>query len=123
MPVETALKLHAVEPNLPVPGPASDPTPDASAIKAPTVKRLIKLVELFAALLVGRSTGHRLLAAGKIGPKAIRLTHASVRFDGDEVDAWLSTRKPDGNLHDARSWPPVWELIQRKRNLSTFPSR
>jgi predicted DNA-binding transcriptional regulator AlpA len=92
----------------------SDSSP--AAVDAPGVgKRLIRLADLFALLDVSKPTGHRLLAAGKVGPRPIRLTPASVRFDCDEVSAWLSERKPDGNLHDARTWPAVWETIQRKR--------
>ena len=79
-------------------------------------KRLIRLADLFALLDVSKPTGHRLLAAGKIGPRPIRLTSACVRFDADEVSVWLSTRKADGNLHDARTWAPVWESMRKRRS-------
>ena len=91
--------------------------PAAGAVEAtPVAKRLIRLADLFAALVVSKPTGHRLLAAGKIGPRPIRLTPACVRFDADEVDAWLSTRKADGNLHDARTWAAVWESVRKRRS-------
>jgi predicted DNA-binding transcriptional regulator AlpA len=100
--VEPVVKLHT-----------PDLAPDAET--PAVVRRLIRLADLFALLDVSKPTGHRLIAAGKIGPRAIRLTSACVRFDGDEVNCWLSTRRPDGSLHDAKSWPPTWEMIQRKR--------
>jgi predicted DNA-binding transcriptional regulator AlpA len=114
MNVEPAVvKLHAPTTD----APAGNPAPEASTVEAPAIgKRLIRLADLFAALDVSRPTGHRLIAAGKIGPRAIRLTSACVRYDSDEVSSWLSTRRPDGNLHDARSWPEVWKMMQRKRN-------
>ena len=97
--------------------PSSDVAPNPDAVETHTAgKRLIRLGDLFALLDVKKATGHRLIAAGKIGPRALRLTSACVRFDATEVEAWLSTRKPDGNLHDAMSWPPVWEAISRRRN-------
>jgi predicted DNA-binding transcriptional regulator AlpA len=76
--------------------------------------RLIRLRDLFAMLDVSKPTGHRLLAAGKVGPRAIRLTSACVRFDAEEVATWLKARKPDGSLYDAKGWPPIWEMIQKK---------
>ena len=109
---EPAVRLHTPTANT----SASDPAPEAHAMATPANgKRLIRLADLFAQLNVSKPTGHRLIAAGKIGPRAIRLTAACVRFSADEVDAWLSARKPDGNLHDAKSWPPIWEMIQRNR--------
>jgi predicted DNA-binding transcriptional regulator AlpA len=77
--------------------------------------RLIKLADLFVALAVSKSTGHRLLASGRVGPRPIRLTAGTVRFDGAEVAAWMATRKPDGSFHDSQSWPPVWAAIKRRR--------
>lgn len=88
-------------------------TTSTQGIKSPSKSRLIRLADLFALLSVSKPTGHRLIAAGKIGPRAIRLTTACVRFDADEVDAWLSLRKPDGNLHDARTWPPIWQSLKK----------
>ena len=95
----------------------SKPVPEAHVVETPAVtKRLIRLADLFALLDVSKPTGHRLIAAGKIGPRAIRLSSACVRYDVEEVDAWLSTRRPDGNLYDAKNWLPMWEAIKRKRN-------
>jgi predicted DNA-binding transcriptional regulator AlpA len=97
--------------------PASDPAPKNPPVDTPTIgKRLIRLSEVFKAIGVSKATGHRLIGAGKIGPKPIRFTSACVRFDVDEVSCWLETRTPDGNLHDAKSWPAAWAMIQRKRN-------
>jgi predicted DNA-binding transcriptional regulator AlpA len=112
MTAEPAVKLHAATAE----DTATQSAPEAHAVEPAIVgKRLIRLKDLFALLDVKKATGHRLIAAGKIGPRAIRLTSACVRFDAEEVDAWLSTRKSDGNLHDATSWPPVWESLKRKR--------
>ena len=96
----------------------AEPSDAPAATTASTVKpaaRLMKQPDLFALMSVSKSTGHRLLAAGKIGPKPIKLTPGCVRFDSDEIHAWLSTRKSDGNLHDGKSWPAVWEMMKRTR--------
>jgi predicted DNA-binding transcriptional regulator AlpA len=90
---------------------ASQPTLSDATSRAP----LLKLGDLFKALAVSKSTGHRLIASGKIGPRAIHLTGAIVRFDADEVDGWLTHRKQDGSLHDARTWPAMWDSLKRKR--------
>jgi len=112
MSVEHAVKLHVSDSDM----PANDPVLDANVVEKPAEpKRLIRLADLFALLDVSKPTGHRLISAGKIGPRAIRLTPGCVRFDRDEVDAWIAIRKPDGNLHDARTWPAVWELLKKKR--------
>ena len=106
MNAEHIVKLHAPDPGL----SASRPPPEVTTVKTPDAgKRLIRLADLFARTAVSKSTGHRLLAAGKIGARPIRLTSACVRFD-----AWLSTRRPDGNLHDAKTWPAVWEMLKRQ---------
>ena len=47
---------------------------------------------------IGRATWHRLRAAGKIGPAAVRLGRA-VRYRADEVRAWI-----DAGCPDARTW-------------------
>ncbi len=111
MSVEPAVKLHTPSPET----PASDSAPEGHVVETPAIgKRLIRLKDLFDLLDVSKPTGHRLIAVGKIGPRAIRLTSACVRFDADEVSAWLSIRKPNGNLHDSQTWPAVWETIRRK---------
>src|SRR5262249_13445591 len=78
-------------------------------------KRLIRLPDLFDRLAVSAATGHRLRAAGKVGPRAIRLGKGCVRFDLEEVLAWLGNRRTDGTLHDSKTWPAVWEAIGRKK--------
>ena len=118
MSTEPTLKLHSQEMASGDTGdtPSSKPVPEAQSVETPAVsKRLIRLADLFALLDVSKPTGHRLIAAGKIGPRAIRLTSACVRYDAEEVYAWLSTRRPDGNLYDAKNWPPKWEAIRRKQ--------
>jgi predicted DNA-binding transcriptional regulator AlpA len=67
---------------------------------------------LFARLSVSKATGHRLIAAGKVGPRPIRLG-GSLRYHLGEVMAWLEHRRPDGQLHDARTWPAVWQALQK----------
>jgi hypothetical protein len=69
--------------------------------------------ESFAALLdVGVSTFDRLRETRKIGPRPIHL--AGLKWHREEVQAWLVHRGRNGELHDAETWPPVWESIQRK---------
>jgi predicted DNA-binding transcriptional regulator AlpA len=111
MPAKPIVKMHA--PAVDAAASNLKPAIYVSGTEA-SGKRLIRLADLFAQLSVSKATGHRLIAAGKIGPKAIRLTSACVRYDADEIDAWLTTRKPDGDLHDAASWPMIW--FQQKRS-------
>jgi hypothetical protein len=60
--------------------------------------------ETFAALLdVGTSTFDRLRETGAIGPQSIRL--AGLKWHRDEALAWLRHRTPNGELHDAKTWP------------------
>jgi predicted DNA-binding transcriptional regulator AlpA len=69
--------------------------------------------ETFAALLdIGTSTFDRLRETGTIGPRPIRL--AGLKWPRDEVLAWLRHRGPDGELHDAKAWPAVWESLRRR---------
>lgn len=68
--------------------------------------------ESLAALLdLGVSTLDRLSAAGKIGPRSFKL--AGLKWHRQEVLAWLAQRDNSGELHDVKSWPVVWESIQR----------
>jgi hypothetical protein len=62
-------------------------------------------------LAVSMATGYRLQAAGKIGPKPTRC--GGVKYFLPEVLAWLQHRRPDGQLHDAKTWPPVWQALQK----------
>jgi hypothetical protein len=74
--------------------------------------RLIRQADLFERMAVSDATGHRLRAAGKVGPRPVRLS--GVRFYLPEVLAWLQHRRPDGSLHDARTWPAVWAQLQSR---------
>jgi predicted DNA-binding transcriptional regulator AlpA len=72
--------------------------------------------ETFATLLdVGVSTFDRLRETGKIGPRPFHL--AGLKWHRGEVNAWLDHRAQDGELHDAKTWPAVWENIQRKSGI------
>src|SRR5579871_1265029 len=75
--------------------------------------RLIDRDELARRLSIGVSTLDRLRAAGKIGPRPIRIGGV-IRFLLAEVTAWLSTPDQNGELHDAATWVAVWQAIQRK---------
>jgi predicted DNA-binding transcriptional regulator AlpA len=81
-------------------------------IPEPT-RRLIRQRELFDRLAVSSATGHRLVSAGKIGPRPIRLSVQTLRYDLVEVLAWLRHRRPDGSLHDVRTWPAVWASLEK----------
>jgi predicted DNA-binding transcriptional regulator AlpA len=65
-----------------------------------------------ALLNVGLSTFDRLRAAGKIGPRPLEL--GGLKWDRNEVLAWLRHRDQAGELLDAKSWPPVWQALQPK---------
>jgi predicted DNA-binding transcriptional regulator AlpA len=65
--------------------------------------------EVFASmLLIGVSTFDRLRAAGDIGPSEIHVG-GSIRWHRAEVEAWLATPTPRGDLHTSRTWPTVWK--------------
>ena len=69
--------------------------------------------ETFAALLdIGTSTFDKLREVGKIGPRPIHL--AGLKWHRNEALAWLRHRGPDGELHDAKTWPAVWESVRRR---------
>lgn len=107
--------------------PPSGPHP---AALRPSLDELLKLLrdrfvptaglidrEMFAALLgVGVSAFDRLRSAGAIGPRPVRLRgSATVRFSRAEAEAWIAHPGPGGELHDAATWPAVWEALSRKR--------
>jgi predicted DNA-binding transcriptional regulator AlpA len=95
----------------------ADPAPTVDALRDLPVAepgRLIRQAELFRRLAVSDATGHRLRAAGKIGPRPIRLGAGCLRYDLAQVLAWFRHPRPDGSLHDARSWPAVWAQLQRE---------
>lgn len=71
--------------------------------------------DTLAALLdVGVSTFDRMKAAGQIGPRPVQC--AGLKWHRDEVTAWLAHRDPSGELHDAKTWPTVWQQIQARTN-------
>jgi predicted DNA-binding transcriptional regulator AlpA len=74
----------------------------------------LRQLALFRLLAVSKATGHRLAAAGKLGPRPVRLG-GCLRYDLREVLAWLEARRPDGTLHDAKTWPAVWAAMRRER--------
>jgi len=70
--------------------------------------------ESFAALLdMGVSTFDRLRETGDIGPRPVRLG-GGLRWHRDEVRTWLKHRDPAGELHDAKTWPTIWQAICRR---------
>src|SRR5262245_19439342 len=74
--------------------------------------RLIDREEFARRLSVGVSTLDRLRAAGQVGPRAIKF--GGVRFLLAEVAAWLATPAVNGELHDATTWPSIWESLRRR---------
>src|SRR5262249_46683182 len=84
----------------------------ALAIEA-EIGRLIRQSELFERLAVSKSTGHRLIASRKIGPRPIRLG-GGVRYHLAEVTSWLGNRRPDGDVHDATTWPAIYASLRRR---------
>lgn len=101
------LKLHSATPTEP-----ESTTPDVRPEVADNA-RLIDRDEFARRGAIGTSTFDRLRAAGKIGPRAVRLGGA-VRFILPEVIAWLSHPTPSGELHTAETWPAVWAAMQKK---------
>lgn len=77
--------------------------------------RLIRQPELFKRIAVSPATGARMKALGKIGPQPIRLSAGCLRYSLEEVLAWLNSRRSDGSLHDAKTWPPVWASLLKDR--------
>jgi predicted DNA-binding transcriptional regulator AlpA len=74
---------------------------------------LLDRTALAAMLCIGTSTFDRLRAAGKIGPRPVRLGGA-IRWHRGEVLAWLAHRDPAGGLCGAEAWPPVWDALRRR---------
>lgn len=100
-------------------GSATQPPPaDLAALLSLLRDRLAPAAELltretFAVLLdIGTSTFDKLRETGAIGPRPIRL--AGLKWPRDEALAWLRHRGPDGELHDAQTWPAVWESVRRR---------
>jgi predicted DNA-binding transcriptional regulator AlpA len=91
------------------------PAPERADTETPTRTHLgqqIRQQKLFDLLDIGRATGFRLIASGKIGPKPIRLG-GCLRYDFAEVLAWLDHRQADGTLLDAKTWPAVWARLKK----------
>lgn len=63
-------------------------------------------------LAIGTSTFDRLRAAGRVGPRPLEM--GGVKYDRNEVLAWLRHRDPAGELLDAKHWPAVWASLQLK---------
>jgi predicted DNA-binding transcriptional regulator AlpA len=57
---------------------------------------------------IGRTTFHRLRAAGKVGPQAVRLGRA-VRYRREEVISWIAADCPD-----ARTWAAMLRGNKRR---------
>jgi hypothetical protein len=90
-------------------------TPVEDLRNNPDPDRLIRQAELFVErMAVSAATGHRLRAAGKIGPRPVKVSGQVIRYYLPEVLAWLRHRRPDGSLHDAKTWPAVWAQLQRE---------
>ena len=74
----------------------------------------------FAAMLsMGNSTFDRNRAAGRIGPRPVRIS-GSLRWNRHETEMWIANRNGD-ELYDASTWPGIWQQIQRN-NRSKQPS-
>jgi predicted DNA-binding transcriptional regulator AlpA len=83
-----------------------------AAIDVAADARMISQAELWNRLGVSKATGHRMIAAGEVGPRSIRV-RGSLRYYLREVVAWLEQRATDGNLHDATNWPGIWATLQK----------
>lgn len=105
-----------------LPAPSAPEPPIAGAPPAPAEVRqlpgqLITQAALWQLLAISKPTGQRHLARGLIGPQKIKLG-STIRYSQAEVTAWLAHRCPDGSLHDARTWPAVWAVLQSKAKRS-----
>jgi predicted DNA-binding transcriptional regulator AlpA len=98
--------------------PIRPPVSDEGLSERPDINRdpyrLIRQAELFERMSVSEATGHRLRSAGKIGPRPVKAGGQIVRYYLPEVLAWLRHRRPDGSLHDAKTWPGMWAQLQTK---------
>ena len=86
--------------------------PERSALVPSTRQAVVALLitDLDAAALAGisRSHLHRLRAGGHFGPRPIKLGRA-LRFDRQEVIAWIAARCPD-----ARTWAAMQAAESRR---------
>lgn len=74
---------------------------------------LIDRSEFASMVSIGISTFDKLKAAGSIAPAAVWIG-GSLRWNRDEVRAWLSTPTHKNELHDSRSWPGVWKQLKTR---------
>ena len=84
-------------------------------------RRFIRSQRFAGGLDVSMATFWRMKAAGKIGPRAIPLSPACLRYDLLEVRAWFDHRKADGSLYTAAEWPAVWAMLRKATNASGRP--
>ncbi|HLN30748.1 MAG TPA: helix-turn-helix domain-containing protein [Gemmataceae bacterium] len=77
----------------------------SSSLPAPL---LVPDTEAARMLGISRAHLHRLRAAGKWGPRPIRLGRA-LRFDREELLAWVKSGAPD-----ARTWQAIREQTNRR---------
>lgn len=76
---------------------------------------LLLTKEEFAALLrVGESTFDRYRAAGRVGPRTMRIG-GSLRWSRAEVEEWVKRPTPRGEFLDADTWPTVWADVEKRR--------
>jgi predicted DNA-binding transcriptional regulator AlpA len=69
-------------------------------------------------LACGASTFDRYRSLGSIGPQPVNLGGSgSLRWNRREVMAWLEHRDNRGELHDSKTWAPVWAQLQRKAGI------
>jgi excisionase family DNA binding protein len=96
----------AARPDAGQPAPGADPALPAPAAVLPDA---LLLTDRQAAALcgLGRSTWHRLRAAGKL-PLAVRLGRA-LRWRRQEIEAWISAGCPD-----ARTWTAMTAAHRRR---------
>jgi predicted DNA-binding transcriptional regulator AlpA len=92
---------------------AAQPAPSDALARDNGPPRLMRPPELAAALAVSHKTRDRMRAAGKVGPRVIRLSAQALRYDPAEVAAWLQHRDRNGQLYDAQAWPAVWQQLQQ----------
>jgi predicted DNA-binding transcriptional regulator AlpA len=82
--------------------PAETPVPTSILIPDTEAARLCG---------IGRATWHRLRAAGKVGPQAVRLGRA-VRYRRNEVEAWAAAGCPD-----APTWAAMRDMENRRSTM------
>ena len=76
---------------------------------------LLLTKEEFAGLLqVGVSTFDRYRAAGRVGPRELRIG-GSLRWSRAEVEGWTKRPTPSGELMDGATWPTVWADLEKRR--------